>query len=440
MLTRVLSIGVLVVLILECQAVANAQASPAQESPMLNPPPVSVQSYRVETGMEERANYLRGGIAAGGGYIDNFYAGTSTSQGRLGEGIISLLPTIAFDTTSARQHTSASYNPSFIFYEPSSSLNEADHNAAVNFQYRFSPRLTMDLSDLLVRSSTGFSQYGNGGISGSAQTTAPGVIAPFGERFTNDATGGLSYQFSPHGMIGGTGNVSNLIYPKNSALPGLYNSDARGAGGFYSYRLSGSQYLGAMYEYEQVLAYPTGQEYDTQTHTIYGFYTIYLAQSWSISVSGGPQDFIAAHAPFPTTRAWTPAFTVSTGWQGRHTSFAANFSRTVTGGGGLLGAFHSTGAGATGRWEISRMWNAGLNVNYAINKSATPVLGIDSQGGHSFASSVTLERVLSSHSSAAFRYDRIENRYGGIPSIAINPNSDRFMGSITWRFLRPVGR
>jgi hypothetical protein len=232
-----------------------------------------------------------------------------------------------------------------------------------------------------------------------------------------------------------------LVYQKNSALPGLYNSDARGAGGFYSYRLSRSQYLGGMYEYGQVLAYPTGgQQYDTQTHTIYGFYTIYLAQSWSISVSGGPQDFIAAQAPYPTTRAWTPAVTASTGWQGRHTSFAANFSRTVTGGGGLLGAFHSTSAGATGRWEFSRMWNAGLNVNYAINKNAAPLFGIDSQGGHSFATSLTLERVLSRHSSATFRYDRIENRYAGIPSIAINPNSDRVMLSINWQFRRPIGR
>jgi len=131
-------------------------------------------------------------------------------------------------------------------------------------------------------------------------------------------------------------------------------ADSRGAGGFYSHRLSGSQYLGGMYQYGQVLAYPTGGQYDTQTHTIYGFYTIYLAQAWSLSVSGGPQDFIAAHVQFPTTRAWTPAVTASTGWQSRHTSFAASFSRTVTGGGGLLGAYHSTSAGATGRWQISR--------------------------------------------------------------------------------------
>jgi hypothetical protein len=438
MLTRILPIALLLVLSLEFQAGANAQTSPGQESPILRPPPVSVQSYRVETGMEERSNYIRGSIAAGAGYIDNLYPGSG--QGQLGETIINLQPTIAFDTESARQHTSAFYSPSFVFYEPTSALNEADHNALFKFQYRFSPRLTMDLNDRLMRSSTGFGQIGNGGISGSAQITTPGIIVPFGERFSNDASGGLSYQFSPHGMIGGSGNVGNLNYSKSSQVLGLYNSDSRGAGGFYSHRLSASQYLGAMYQYEQALAYPGEGQYDTQTHTVYGFYTIYPTKAFSLSVAGGPQHYAESHAPFPTARAWTPAVTASTGWQSRHTSFAANFSRAVTGGGGLLGAFDSTSTGASGRWQVSRLWDAGLNVGYSINKNATPLFGVSSIGGHSFATSLTAGRLLSTHSSVVLEYDRIQNRYDGVPSIAVNPSSDRIMMSFTWQFLRPVGR
>jgi hypothetical protein len=405
---------------------------------MLKPPPVSGQSYRVETGMEERANYVSGSIVAGAGYIDNLFPGSS--QGQLGEKIISLQPTIAFDAKSTRQHTSAFYSPTFIFYEPTSALNEADHNALFKFQYRLSPRVTLDLGDTLMKSSTGFGQIGSGGISGGTQTTTPGIIVPFGERFTNDASGGLSYQFSPHGMIGGSGDIGILSYPNKSQVPGLYNSDSRGGAGFYAHRLSGAQYLGAMYRYQQVFAYPTGTQYETQTHTIYGFYTLYLTESWSLSVSGGPQNYIGEHAPFPTTRAWTPAVAASMGWQNPHTSFAANFSRTVTGGGGLLGAFYSRSAGATGNWQISRMWYAGLNVNYSINKNATPLFGQSSLAGHSFTTSLTAGRALSSHARAALSYDRIQNRYGGIPSIASNPSSDRVMLSFIWQFERPIGR
>jgi hypothetical protein len=438
MLTRVLRIALVVGLSLEFQVAVTAQASPSGESPMLKPPPVSDQSYRTEVGLEERSNYISGNIGAGVGYIDNLYPGAGTGQ--LSETIISLQPGIAFDTKSARQHVSVSYNPSFIFYEPSSALNESDQDAVFSFEYRFSPRTTMNLSDRLLRSSTGFAQIGSGGISGSAQATAPGIIVPFGKRFSNDVSGGLSYQISPHGMIGGSGNLDKLDYSNSSQTAGLYNSDSRGGSGFYNYRLSASQYLGGIYEFEQTTTHSTIGQYETQTHTIDGFYSIYLTKTLSLSVAGGPQHYLGKHAPDPTTHAWTPAVSASMGWQNPHTSFAAEFSRTVNGGEGLFGAFYSTSADAIGRWQLSRRWNAGLIVNYTINKSAAALLGTTSPGGHTFATSLFLGRNLSPHTNATLKYDRIQNRYGNIPSLATNPSSDRIMLLLTWQFQRPVGR
>jgi hypothetical protein len=437
MLMRVLFIALLVVFSFEFEVGIHAQVSPAQQSSMLKPPPVSGQSYRVETGMEERENYISGGIGAGAGYIDNLNPGSGTGQ--LSEGIISLQPTIAFDATSARQHMSATYSPSFLFYEPSSVLDEADHNAFFKFEYRFSPRITMDLSDLLVRSSSGFIQIGNGGISGSGPTTT-GVLVPFGTRFSNEANGGLSYQVSPHSMIGGSGVVGKLNYSDSSQTAGLYDSDYHGGSGFYNYRVSASQYLGAIYTYEEISAYSQIGQYDTQTHTIDGFYTIYLTETFSLSVAGGPQHYASEYAPNPATRAWTPAVTASMGWQAPHSSFAASFSRTVTGGGGLIGTFNSINAAAIGRWQFSRLWNTSLNVNYTDNKNNTPVLGLTSPAGHTFVTSLSLGRALSTHTDATLRYDRIQNRYDGVPSIATNPSSDRIMLSFNWRFERPVGR
>ena len=406
---------------------------------MLKPPPVSGQSYRVETDPSDRSNFFRISTLAGVGYIDNLYPGLSTGQ--LGETIINLQPTIRFESKSSRQQTTAFYAPNFLFYEPTSALNEADQYASLEFLYRFTPRLTVNLGDNVIKSSSGFGQIGNGGISGGGQTTVPAIIVPFGERFSNDATGGLSYQFSPHGLIGGSGNVGFLDYPNTSQVPGLYNSDSRGGGGFYTARLSGTQYLGAIYQYEQVLSYPITQpQYETQTHTIYGFYTIYLTESFSLSVAGGPQHYAGIHEPLPTVSAWTPAVTASGGWQNRHTSVAANFSRTVSGGGGLLGAFRTTSTGLTSRWQVSRLWDAGLNLNYAINKNAIPAFGLTNLGGHSFDTTCSVGRTISTHSRAALTYDRIQNRYNGIQSIDSNPNSDRVMLSFTWQFERPIGR
>jgi len=451
MLTRVLRIALVVAFSLEFQVAVRAQAGSSGESSMLRPPPVSDESYHTEVGLEERSNFISVSIAAGVGYIDNLEPG---STGQLSEKVFSLQPGIAFDTKSAREHMSVSYNPSFLFYEPSSNLNESDQGAVIRFEYRFSPRFNMNLSDTLLRSSTGFAQIGSGGISGSTQATT-GVILPVGERFSNDATGGLSYQISPHGMIGGSGSVEKLNFSNTSQNAGLYNSNSYGGRGFYNYRLSASQYLGGIYEFGQTVTNSTSPapaaianpapgfsmgQYETQTNTIDGFYTIYLTRALSLSVAGGPQHYHGEQAPNPATHGWTPAVSASMGWQNPHTSFAADFSRTVNGGQGLFGAFYSTSADAIGRWQISRRWNAGLVVNYTINKSADLVPGLTSPGGHTFATSLSLGRNISPHMNATLRYDRIENQYGAIPSLAINPSSDRILLSLTWGFQRPLGR
>ena len=406
---------------------------------MQKPPPVSGQSYRIETGMEERENYIRGGIGGGAGYIDNLYPGSAASgTGPQSEATISLQPNIAFDMKSARLHTSAAYSPNFIFYQPTSGLNEADHNGVFDFGYRFSPRFNVDVNDSLLRSSSGFGQIGTG-ISGSAPT--PALIVGYAEHLLNIANAVASYQFSPHGMIGGLGDVGTLTYGGSSSqTSGLYDSASRGGGGFYNHRLSASQYLGAIYKYEQAFAYAQQGQYETQTHEIDAFYTIYVTETLSLSVAGGPQHYRATDPLAPTTQNWSPAITASMGLRKRHSSFAADFSRTVSGGGGLLGAFYSTHAGASGSWRFSRLWDAGMNVDYTINKNAAPLNGLTNSSGHTLAGSLSLGRTISLHTRATLKYERLENHYDGIPAVANNPNADRIMVSYFWDFQRSVGR
>lgn len=438
MLKRVLIVALVGVLGAGFQFRAGAQVGPSQRNSMQTPPPVSGQSYRIETGLEERQNYIKGGIGVGGGYIDNLYP-ASSGAGQFSEKLISLQPSIAFDTTSARLHTSVAYNPNFIFYEPTSSLNEGDHSVTANLEYRFTPRLNVDVSDSFLKSSSGFGQIGAGGISGSAQS--PALLVGYAKHMLNLANGSLSYQFSPHAMIGAVGDVGTLSYSAGSfQTEGLANSDSRGGGGFYNHRVSASQYLGAIYRYEQAFAYSTQGQYETQTHEIDGFYTLYVTQTLSLSVSGGPQHYRATNPLSSPISNWTPSVTASMGLQKRHASFAAAFSRTVSGGGGLLGSFYSRHAGATGVWQFSRLWNSSLNVDYTINKNAAPLVEVTSFSGHTFSTSISLERTISSHTSASLRYDRLQNKYDGIPSIANNPNSDRILVSLYWDFQRPIGR
>jgi hypothetical protein len=401
---------------------------------MVQPPPVSGESYIVEPRLEEKKNFYRFGIVGGGGYVDNLYPGTG---GNLSEGILSLQPSIEFDTSSARQHATLRYDPTFILYQPDTVYNEADHDLNASLSYRFTPRLAVHFSDDLLRSSNGF---GSGAISGGSGTATPGVVVPFAERFSNEATGGLSYQLSPYGMIGGSGNVGFLNYPNSSQVSDLYDSDSRGATGYYSARLTSSQYLGAIYQYQQTLASRSDQQYETQTHAFFAFYTLYLTESFSISVSGGPQDFVSSLTGLPSSSAWTPAVTASLGWQGRRASVAGNFTRIVTGGNGLIGTFYSKSVNLASQWQMSRMWHSGASMDYAINKDALPGSLLSNPGGHSFSVSANIGRKLTDRLDGRLSYNRIQTRYDGIPSLASNPSSDRIMATLEWHFQQSIGR
>src|SRR5581483_2494386 len=220
-------------------------------------------------GSEIRSNYLRGGLVLSGSYVDNMYAGQGTNT--VGEGIYSVLPTISADQTTSRRHLIFAYRPGFTFYEPTSSLNEVDHNANVDFQYRLTPHGTLGLNDTFQKSSTtyGLSDSTGAATSGSSQPVAPGVLAPFAQRLTNNANGQFSLQIAPAAMVGVSGSTMLLHYPNPSQTSGLYDYDERGASGFYNRRISLGQYAGVNYAYSLILSYPQNGQSNTEMHNLY---------------------------------------------------------------------------------------------------------------------------------------------------------------------------
>jgi hypothetical protein len=455
---------------------APAQAVGSGESSMLRPPPVSDQGYSREVGAEQRSNYLRLGLTFRTAYIDNLYAGFSTS-GTISETIYSIYPTIAFDQTTSRRKLTVTYSPGFTFYHPSSALNEIDQSANVQYSLRVTPHVAIHAADSFLKTSTSFSPTFAipGGSTSDSAPPATLIVVPYAQLLTNSADGSLSYQFRPTGMIGISGTLGNLHYPDLQQVPGLYDSAERGGGFFYSHRIADTQYLGANYRYAQIVETPTGGQFETQTHTVYFFYTIYLERHLSLSVSGGPQYYqttqtstLISNSPasalttsrgwqanqmrldepeqaasdqvsIPNGSSWTPAYAASMDWQRPHTNFVASYAKTVTSGGGLLGTFNSDSAFGTARWQVLRKWTIGPSVTYSMIKVTNPLLVSSTQGGHTIEGTVGIEHPLSEHFTTAFEYNHLHQSYGGIPVISANPDSNRFSGSISWHFARPLG-
>src|ERR1019366_1041677 len=130
----------------------------------------------------------------------------------------------------------------------------------------------------------------------------------------------------------------------------------------------------------------------------------------------------------------------SAGWQTRRTNLAISYSRIVTGGGGLLGAYHSNSAEGTARWLISRTWSAAAESGYSIYKGATPIYTLSNIGGHSIVGTASLRHMLSESLNAEVGYSHFHQSYSGIQAASLFPDSNRTYVSIAYQFSRPLGR
>ena len=128
------------------------------------------------------------------------------------------------------------------------------------------------------------------------------------------------------------------------------------------------------------------------------------------------------------------------GWQGRHTNFAASYSRTVSGGGGLVGAFHSNTANASARWQLARTWYVGSGASYSIYKNVTPFFFLASPGGHTVSGTVSVQHPISERFNVELGYSRVHQSYNGIALISNAPDTNREFISVSYQFARPLGR
>lgn len=407
---------------------------------MRTPPPVSGEPYPTATGSETRSNYLRGGVSFETAYNSDLQY---VAAHPIADFNYSIQPSITIDQATSRFHETLTYSPSFIFYQRLSSYNDADQDVSLSLRYRMTQHTALQLRDSFNKSSNAFSEpYQTSGwaITGSPQSPAAGAIAPFANQNNNEGSGEISYQFSANSMVGGGGTSTKLTYPSLSQVPGLCDSSSRGGSAFLNLRPSRSQYTGVTYQYSQYVSCPASMRSDTTTHAFYLYYSFYPMRALSLSVSGGPQHYAVAQTPYPSSASWTPSVTASVGWQSNHSSLAASYSRTVNGGGGLLGAFYSNTANAHARAQVTRAWAVETTAGYAIHKNVNSLLASSDPGGHTLSGTASVQRVFSERITAQLGYQRQHQSYSGIQAISALPDNNRGFVSLSYQFERPLGR
>lgn len=406
---------------------------------MLAPPPVSGANYPVSFTSEERSNYLRGGVTFNTAYSDNVLGATNSTP--VSDVSYSVWPTIALDATTPRLHTLLTYAPGFTFYQRTSTRNEADENAAIDFEYRVSPHVTFSARDGFQKSSNVFNQpdLGSGVVSGGTQEPNVSVIAPLADRLSNNGNVAIAYQFAANEMMGASGTFTNLHYADEAQVPGLFDSSTQGGTAFYSLRLAKKHYVGVSYQYQRLVTYPTVGQNETQTHAALFFYTVNPSSRSSISLFGGPQRSDTVQPSLVPLRSWTPAAGASLNWQSRLTTFAVSYAHTITGGGGLIGAVQSDSATASLRQQITKTLAGSVTGFYAQND----ILGgaaLGASNGHSVSGTASLQQQFGQHLSLQLGYTRLHQDYSTVAVLAANPDTNREFVSITYQFARPLGR
>lgn len=425
----------------------QTSATPSDESRMQTPPPVSGESYPTVVGAETRSNYLSGGLVLNVAHDSNVAGDVNSPP--IADTIYSFSPTISFDKSTPRQHLSMTYSPGFTFYQNVSNLDTATQSALINIQYRWTEHTSVNLVDSFQKTSNVFDRlYPSSGdnISASVQVAPTQVTAPYASMLGNNVNIGFTHQASRDSMFGASGNFNDSNYSTPDQALAFSNSNSRGGTVFYSQRLSGRSYLGAIYQYLRSQADSSNNlggsatQIEVQTHTIAGFYTIYLSRTVSLSVSLGPQYYDAVQLPLPAGHSWAPFVVGGIGWQTSHTNLAASYSKTVTGNTGLSGVFESSRVDASWSWQIWRNWTMGVSGIYFIDKNLMPIAGSSDLGGHTISGAVSVRHSIGEHLNAELGYSRLHQSYSDIEELAVAPNRDRTYISISYRLSRPLGR
>jgi len=240
-------------------------------------------------------------------------------------------------------------------------------------------------------------------------------------------------------MVGASGTFMNLHYPNQAQVPGLGDSSSKGGSAFYNHRLSKMHYIGATYQYQMFLANPTLGQSETQSHSVFLFYTVYFKPTLSVAFYGGPQYSNTQQFGLPAASSWSPGGGASMSWQGRLTSLALSCSRAINSGGGLAGAVEATSASASLRRQLTRTLSASLGAGYADNSilDALPALNTS---GHTISGNASVQRQFGQHLNLQAQYMRLHQSYSDVAVLSAVPDRNRESITISYQFARPLGR
>ena len=437
----------------QAQEPTEEQSEPSQPQPVLTEPgSVSGSNQQLFSQALENRDIIAGSLSVNGLYDDNAF---SASSHRIATRQYSILPGLRLDLFRPRTQFELNYAGGITFDQRISSRDLVTHDFSAQLQHNLTRRLLLELREDYLVTNNPFARPGQ---SRSLPTLAgPGQLTPFistgtADRIANVTSGDLTYQLTERSSAGVSGNFSSQRFRNVGSVTSFGLVDTKTAAGrlFFVHQLRPRQKVGAQYLFQD-LRFARGQSRIVD-HTLFLFDEIALRSNMSLTLFAGPQHshihgvitfnpLFSTHIIPIVSNGWSPAAGATYSWKGAHTALRLSGLRSISDGGGLLGATLANSVSVELQEKFTRSWSASLTTSYfngrSINGSNRDAAGKLTSEQAQFS----LVRSITNDLSAEIRYSYVQQRQAG--GSAINRvvfHGNQLEAGITYRIARPISQ
>jgi hypothetical protein len=389
----------------------------------------------------ERSNYLRGGVNVGAAYDDNPLL---ASSGVTGNTSVSIFPNIRIEESTSRIRWSLGYAGGLTINQSLTNQNQGSHNLSFDSQFRLSPHVNLRVAENFSMI-TGFFDASSGAevVAGSGGPNAS-LITPLATQRSSVTTVETNYHFALNSLIGASGSFYDSHFTNVPAGTQLTDSQTASGSAFWLHRIFAGDWGGVSYRFERITFNPGGGE--TRVHSFSAENTLSLSKRFTLTGFVGPQysenQGLAPNALQPTqSSSWSMAFGADGGWRNQHTSVSAGYSRSISDGGGILGAVRLQTVHAEFRRQLVPGWAAALTASHGTNQSFTVPSATSASSINLTSAGISLERNVGKSIGLRLGYTHDFQQQFGLP--APTPTQDahrnRFFVTVSYQWAKPLG-
>jgi hypothetical protein len=390
----------------------------------------------------ERSNYLRAGVNVGATYDDNPLL---FSSGAVGNASVSIFPNLSIEQTSSRLRWKMAYAGGLTINQRLTNQDQGSHNLNFDSQYRLSPHVNLRVAENFSLT-TGYFDGGGDAVP-VAGTGGPNasLIVPLSTQRSSLTTVETNYHFALNDLIGASGSFYDLHFTNLPAADSggtqlttsLTGSETASGSAFWLHRIFGGDWAGTSYRFARI-SFNGGE---SQIHSFFGVDTLNLSTRFTLTGFIGPQysenqGFLVAGTAADN---WSLAGGAEGGFRDQRTSVLAGYSRSISDGGGVLGAVRLQNVYGNFRRELVPGWAAAVTASHGSNQALLLLCPTCASSVTLTSVGVSLERNVGK--SVGFRLGYSHDLETGLngSSSTLDAHRNRVFATLSYQWAKPLG-